>query len=65
MGYYNTFLVKRIKLWGHQTNYLSGGPNLTTPPYISCIILYNKLKVDNFGHFNDAPFLWSNSALKC
>ena len=33
MGYYNTFLEKRKKLWGHQTNYLSGGPNLTIPPY--------------------------------
>ena len=47
---------KRIKTWGHRTNYISGGPNLTLPPLISSIILYKKLKVDHFRYFDDAPF---------
>ena len=31
MDYYNTFQKKRIIIWGHQTNSLSGEPNLTQP----------------------------------
>ena len=29
---------KRIKNWSHRTNFLSGGPNLTPSPYVSCVI---------------------------
>ena len=34
----------RKEIGGHQTNYLSGGPNLTPPPQISRIIQYKTLK---------------------
>ena len=32
MDYCNTFQKKRIKIWGHRTTSLSGGPNLTLTP---------------------------------
>ena len=50
-------LEKIIKIWGYRANILSGGPNQPPPQHISYILLYNKLKVDNFGRFNDFPFL--------
>ena len=42
----NTF-KKRIKIWGHRTNSLSGGPNLMHNSY-------KKFRNDHFGHFDDA-----------
>ena len=37
-------LEKRLKIGCHQTYYLPGGPNLTTPPQISRIIQYKTLR---------------------
>ena len=57
MDYYTTFQKKRIKIWGHRTNSLSGGPNLTPPPYVSCVIQYKKFRNAHFGRFDDAVLL--------
>ena len=57
MDYYNTFTEKRIKIWGHRTNSLSRGPNLTPPPLVSGATQYKKLRNDHFGRFYDAIFL--------
>ena len=57
MDYYNTFQKKKIKIWGHRTNSLSRGPNLTPPPYVSCVIQYKKFGDDHFGRFDDAILL--------
>ena len=35
----------RIIISGHPTNCLSGGPNLTQPTYVSCIIPYKKFRI--------------------
>ena len=43
MDYHLTFFKKRKK-WGHQTNYLAGGPKLSTPPQISRIIQFKNLR---------------------
>ena len=57
MDYYNTLQKIRIKIWGQRTNSLSGGPNLTPPPSVSCIIQYKKFRNEHFGHFDDAILL--------
>ena len=52
MGYHFTFSVeKRKQIEGHQTNNLSGGPNLTPPPQILSIIQYKTLKSGIACHF--------------
>ena len=56
MDYYNTFQKKRIRIWGHRTNSLSGGPNLTLPLYVSCINQFKKFRNYHFGRFDDAKF---------
>ena len=48
---------KIIKIWGHRTNSLSGGPNLTPPLYVSCVLQYKKFRNAHFGHFDDAILL--------
>ena len=66
MDYYDTIQKKIIKIWGHRANSLSREPNLTTPPYVSCIIQYKKFRNYHFGLFDDAILLvWSNLTLKC
>ena len=55
MDYYNTFQKKEI--WGHRTNSLSGGPNLTQPPQVSSVIQYKQFRNARFGRFDDAILL--------
>ena len=43
MVYHLTF-YKKTKKWGHQTNYLAGGPKLSPPPQISRIIQSKNLR---------------------
>ena len=57
MDYYNTFQKKGKKIWGHRANSLSIGPNLTPPPYVSCVIQYKKFRNDHSGHFDGAILL--------
>ena len=47
----------RKKNLGHQTNSLSGGPNLTSLPLVSCVIKYKKFRNAHFGCFDDANLL--------
>ena len=42
MDYHLTF--KKKEKMGHQTNYLAGGPKLSTPPQISRIIQFKNLR---------------------
>ena len=48
---------KRIKVWGHRTNSLSGGPNLTPPLKVPCVFQYKKFWNAHFGHFGDVILL--------
>ena len=57
MDFYTTFQKKRIKIWGHRTNSLSGGPNLTPPPKVPCVIQYKKFRNAQFDRFDDAILL--------
>ena len=57
MDYYTTFKKKKNKNLGSPTNSLSGGPNLTPPPWVSCVIQYKKFRNAHFGHFDDANLL--------
>ena len=52
MDFYNTFQKKRIQIWGHRTNSLSTGQNLTSPPEVSCEIQYKKSSNDHFDRFD-------------
>ena len=56
-----TFTVpfrKRKKIGGHQTNYLSGGPNSTPPQQISRIFQYKTLRTECFRHLYITYYLY-------
>ena len=58
MDYRFTFKLEKRKKWGHRTNDLSGGPNVTPPPQITRIIQYKALRSVFFCHLYITYYLF-------